>query len=222
MGARVLRRVLAGVLLLQGGSAWAIGFSGLDLKGLPCRGGAQGYGPYDYTNPQHVRIKLPVVEEYHFTPNVARLERGKSGTVVGDLDYTLRAFPNHHRALYALIRLATDPGRAGRRGMGTMKTPPECYLQRAQAFNPKDGKVELLYGLYLHKLGKFEEAELHYRAAVKLMPRSAEAHYNLGLVLTDQEKFDEAVPVAKQAYRYGYPLAGLKRRLAAAGHSLAD
>lgn len=216
------RWVLAGVLSAIGAPAFSIGFSGVDLAGLPCRGGEQGYGPYDYTRRAQLPQQLEVVENYHFTPNVERLLGGKSGPVLADIDYTLRAFPNHHRALYALIRAATEPGRLQRPGMGVMKTPPECYLQRAQAFSPKDGHVALLYGLYLHKLGKLTDAEPHYRQAVKLMPRSAEAYYNLGLLLTDLEKFAQAVPVAKKAYAYGYPLAGLKRRLAAAGHSLSD
>lgn len=220
MRSKAMKGMLAGALLLPWAAASAIGFSGNDLEGLPCRGKGQGYGPFDYTNPVHVARNLPVVETYHFTPEVERLEKGKSSYVLGDLDYTLRAFPNHHRALFAVIRVATEPGHLKRRGMGTMDTPPECYLQRALAFKPNDGKVELLYGLYLHKKGHLDDAESHYRRAVKLMPRSAEAWYNLGLLLTDKEKYAEAVPMAEKAYKYGYPLAGLRRRLAAAGHPL--
>lgn len=220
MRARCSKTLLALVLSLQAASGWAIGFDGVDLEGRPCRGNPQGYGPYDYTNPASVQNNLPVVEQYHFTPQVERLISGKSGFILSDLDYTIRAFPNHHRALFAVIRAYSEPGRLKQRNMGEPKTPPECYLQRAAKFSPKDGKVELLYGLYLHKLGKLDEAEDHYRRAVKLMPRSAEAHYNLGLLLTDQERYADAVPVAKKAYQYGYPLAGLRRRLAAAGHPL--
>ena len=63
------------------------------------------YGPFDYTNPTHFRERLPIVETYHFTLKVETLEAGETGTEPGgDLDYTLRAFPNHHRALYAMGR----------------------------------------------------------------------------------------------------------------------
>jgi len=212
--------ILAILLTVTSPLVWGLGFSGTDLKGLPCQGLAQGYGPFDYTNPQHVRSRLPVVEAHHFTAEVEGLVRGKSGYILGDLDYTLRAFPNHHRALYALIRFVTEPGHMGRQYIGKLESQPECYLQRALRFKPDDGKVHMLFGLYLHKLGKLVEAEGYYRTAVKIMPRSAEAHYNLGLVLTDQDKFAEAVPVAKLAYELGYPLSGLRRRLAAAGHPL--
>lgn len=211
--------IFGGLLMATASLTWGLGFDGKDLNGLACQGKGQGYGPYDYTNPAHVKHKLPVVENYHFTPEVRRLRRGKSGSLFSDLDYVLRAFPNHHKAMYALIRLVTEPPRAGA-NIGQVTTPPECYLQRALRFKPKDGNVHLLYGLYLHKLGKLEEAEPHYRTAVKLMPRSAEANYDLGVLLVDLKRYADAVPLAKAAYRYGYPLSGLRRRLAAAGHPI--
>lgn len=211
--------VLAAGLLVMSPVTFGLGFSGNDLAGLPCKGLAQGYGPFDYTNPAHVKNNLQIVERFHFTPEVERLVSGKSGFLLSDLDYTIRAFPNHHRALFALIRFVTDES-IKRERAGKLLSEPECYLQRALTMKPKDGKVHLLYGIYLHKLGKLPEAEPYYRNAVKYMPRSAEAHYNLGLLLVDMDRFGDAVPVAKQAYQYGYPLGGLRRRLADAGHPL--
>lgn len=210
---------LAAGLLLMSSLSWGLGFDGVDLSGKPCTGGAQGYGPYDYTNPAHQGGNLSIVESHHFTPRVEQLQGGKSSLLLNDLDYTLRAFPNHHRALFALIRFFTEPGHT-MAGAGKLGSQPECYLQRALRFKPDDGKVSLLYGLYLHKLGKLTEAEPYYRAAVKEMPRSAEAHYNLGLLLTDMKRFDDALPEARKAYQLGYPLSGLRRRLAQAGHPL--
>ena len=59
----------------------------------------------DYTNPEH-REKLAVVERFHFTPQVERLEKGQSGYLGDDISYTLDHFANHHRALTSLARLA--------------------------------------------------------------------------------------------------------------------
>lgn len=216
-----MTRVLFGIWLTVAASAgWALDFSGKDLKGLPCTGNAQGYGPFDYTNQTHVRVKLPIVEQFHFTREVEALKRGRSGPVATDLDYTLRAFPNHHRALFAVIRLATDKKKRDQSEVGEMSTPPECYLKRALVFRPNDGAVHMLFGLYLHRLDKLDEAETHYRKAVELMPRSAEAHYNLGLLLVDQKRYEDAVPEAQLAYKLGYPLSGLRKRLASAGHAI--
>ncbi|MEL7448527.1 MAG: hypothetical protein AAFN78_04915, partial [Pseudomonadota bacterium] len=68
------------------------------------------YGPFDYTNPDHVAKKLDRVERAHFDKGVENLKghltnAGGKAQLKGDIAYTLRAFPNHHRALYAMIRL---------------------------------------------------------------------------------------------------------------------
>ena len=98
-------------------------------------GVANAYGPFDYTNPTHFRENLPIVETYHFTMEVETLQAGATGTHPGgDLDYTLRAFPNHHRALYAMGRYQLMHE--------DMVIAPEarwtadCYFQRAIAFRP--------------------------------------------------------------------------------------
>lgn len=61
------------------------------------------YGPYDYRTD---RDKLPIVLNNHFTAEVEALVRGKtSATPGGDIDFTLRAIPNNHRVLLAMMRL---------------------------------------------------------------------------------------------------------------------
>ncbi len=77
---------------------------GESLAGSPCRGNRQAYGPYDFTKPDHRRESLQLVESAHFDERVKRLIEDKSdATLISDLDYTIRAYPNHHNALYALI-----------------------------------------------------------------------------------------------------------------------
>ena len=49
--------------------------------------------------------------------------------------------------------------------------------------------------------GKLDEAVAEYRAAIRLKPDYAEAHYNLGIALTDQGKLDEAVAEYRAAIR---------------------
>jgi len=78
---------------------------GFNFKGLLCSGGAQGYGPYDYTSKLNRKNKLPIVNKNHFTKGIERHEP-KPGrhNVTGDIDYTLRAFPKHHKALISIAR----------------------------------------------------------------------------------------------------------------------
>ena len=194
------------LLALSASDAWAQEVSG-------CGSLANAYGPYDYTNPTDVSERLPIVENAHFTPEVEALIGGNTGSLWGDLDYTLRAFPNHHRALYAAARYALRPDSPKDTGF----YPAECYFRRAVAFNPSDGIAHMIYGIFLHKQDKLSEALAEYKLAVQLVPNSAETHYNLGLLYAEMRDYKNAKRHAQQAYALGYPLSGLKDKLQQAG-----
>jgi tetratricopeptide (TPR) repeat protein len=186
----------------------------MDFIGRPCTI-QQGFGPYDYTNSQHVSAHLQIVEVWHFTPEVENLTRGKSGTVYGDLSYTIRAFPNHHRALYSLIQYQLQ-------GSNEIDAAPECFLDRAINFAPGDARVYLLYGVYLHRLDRLDQALDKYEKAEELSPNNPEIQYDMALLYLETDDMDEAVKYAKKAYSLGYPLPGLRNRLMAQGYSLTD
>jgi tetratricopeptide (TPR) repeat protein len=195
----------------QAQSTAAISQSNSQL-GSQCGTLENAYGPFDYTSPTDVTEHLPIVERFHFNSNVEQLISGLTQEGPGgDLDYTLRAFPNHHRALYAMVRYALkNPG---------LEIPPgaqysgECYLLRAIQFRPEDASVRIIYGIYLSKTGRNDEALAQYEKAAELAPANAEVHYNLGLLYRKLRRFDEALEHAKIAYELGYPLQGLKNQL---------
>ena len=220
--------LLVSVTLVQ--TSFAAGFSpgwpGTTLSGVECYGESQGYGPFDYTTDKD---KLGVVETYHFTPEVEQLLRGKSGYIDGDLDYTLRAFPNHHRALWAMSRFYLQ--KAGRQGYEALDRlervrqgfpPPECYLQRAKAFAPHDGMLPAIYGIYLHKRGKLDLALKEYQSAETKLPQNAELAYNLGLLYFDLGDVAKAEEYAHRASALGYPLSGLQNKIARARDTKRD
>lgn len=192
-------------------------------------GYTHGYGPYDYTNSRHRAENLSVVEEYHFTTQVRTLRKGENAvSPLGDLEYTIGAFPNHHQALYSMIRYATEkayaeesrtawsrPTRSGR-----ARPPVECYLQRAVAFAPQDHRIRVLFGLFLHRKEAYDQALEAYEKALRIKPDSPEAHYNLGLLLFDMGRYPKAVEHARRAYELDYPLNGLRQRLAAKGYQI--
>lgn len=184
---------------------------GTSLKGEPCEGG-QGLGPFDYLKREQFLPQLNIVEEHHFTPNVQNLISGQEGTIPGDLDFALRPWPNHHRVLASLIRYALE------KRDRPLKAPAECYLQRAINFSPKDATAQMLFGIYLHRLGYKQEALKHYQDAEKISPENPELHYNLGLLLVSIKKYNEAKQHAIKAYQGGYPLPGLKNQLARVGY----
>jgi tetratricopeptide (TPR) repeat protein len=170
-----------------------------------------GYGPFDY---RVNKGELGQVERFHFDAGVENLTRGLSGPLGGDLDYTLRAFPNHHRALQSMARLSER-----------LKTwqpagavyPVPCYFERAARFRPDDSFVRLLYGNYLAKIGKPREALGQLHIAEKLMVENANLHYNLGLIYLSLKDYDRALQYAHRAYKLGWQLPGLRNMLQRAG-----
>jgi len=174
-----------------------------------------GYGPYDFTNPSH-QEKLPIVLSAHFRPNVERLIRGVTNTTVhGDLDYTLRAIPNYHRALYAASKLQQRELRQLKRGeqYKPRSYTAECWFTRAIYFQPKDATTRMLFAMHLQASNKQDEAEGMYEQALSLDGTHTELHYNAGLFYLSVNKIEKAKHHANIAYQQGYPLEGLKNKL---------
>jgi tetratricopeptide (TPR) repeat protein len=180
-----------------------------EMEALECGALDNAYGPFDYTDAADRSDKLPIVEQFHFSADVENLRRGQSSSILGDLDYTLRAFPNHHRALNAMARYLLDNP--------TAAVPPfrsaDCYFNRALRFRPADGTARMIYGTYLFKRGQRQEALQRYEEALALLPESAEAHYNMGLLQLELKRTSKALEHAHKAYALGYPLQGLKNKL---------
>lgn len=172
------------------------------------------FGPFDYLNRFNLKGQLDVVEQYHFNSDVENLISGMSASVGADLDYTLRAWPNHHRALTALAKLSLRDKTSRPRGT---KWPVECYFDRAIRMRSDDGTVRMIYGGYLSKIEKPNQAIEQLEIAVKLMPDNATAHYNLGLLYFDKKNYSKAKVHAEKAYALNFPLPGLRNRLKKVG-----
>lgn len=132
-------------------------------------------GPFDYRKPDLESLRL--VEEFHFTPEVESLKVAKTGYLGGDLDYTLRVFPNHPRALAAMMALQFKANTD--RPTGT-KWPVPCYFDRAIRFAPDDGRVHTILAVYLMRTGKTKEAIEEFKVAASLGEDGGNLHYNAG------------------------------------------
>lgn len=164
----------------------------------------------DYNDPT-MAGRLKIVEDYHFNSDVRSLRKGQSGTVAGDLDFVLRAVPNHYEALSAMGRWQalngppkTSDGAAERAG---------CYMARAIEFRPTDARLHLIYGVYLHQTKRLADAEQQYLKAESIGGGDAEVYYNLGLLMVDMGNLKRAQQYADKAYAMGYPLPGLRNKL---------
>ncbi len=178
------------------------------------------YGPFDYTDSANRAPAgssppmLDLVERAHFTPSVEKLIKGNTGTLGGDLNYTLMMFPNHHRALISIGNLALRDKNIKPNGM---QYSVECFFDRAIRFKPDDAMVRMIYGLHLSKSGKLDDAIFQSIESIRLQPENASFNYNLGLLYAKMKDYENARKYAKNAYRLGFPLQGLKNTLITAG-----
>jgi hypothetical protein len=90
---------------------------------------------------------------------------------------------------------------------------------RAIQLHPDVPDPYAAWGLLLRQAGHLPEARDVLERGVKgTKGGTAELHYLLGIVLTDMKDYEPALEHAKLAYKMGYPLPGLKRKLQNAGH----
>lgn len=165
------------------------------------------FGPYDYRTSKD---KLSTVESFHFTPNVAALRRGATGSLGADIGYTLTVFPNHPRALMSMVNLVLRDKNEQPPGA---RYPIQCYFTRAEQFAPDDATVRMIHGIYLVRIGKADQAVTVLKVAHDLAADDANISYNLGLALLDAGKPDDALKYAQIAYRGGFTLPGLRQKL---------
>jgi len=192
------------------------GWRAVTLKGIDCRGTEEGYGPFDWRRTTEQNRRL--VEKIHFTADVESLRKGSTGSVEHDLDYTLMAFPNHHRALWAYaknwIERYPEVSLSYRTELAKQGTPPpECYFIRAIKAVPGDPVVRMAFGVYLHKRDKLDLALEQYEAVEQMNDSYAELAYNMGLLYLERRDITKARTYSDKATALGYPLRGLDREL---------
>ena len=181
------------------------------------------FGPFDYrpdrdksntSMPHHERLKLVEETGRHFSPRIEALVGPESGPIGMELDYTLRVFPNHHRALVAVMRYGekmNSPQPA------TLPRPVECYFERAVRFQPDDTTARLLYASFLIRGKRKPEALAQIELARFHAGDNAFTHYNVGLILLDAGEPEQALFHAHRALALGIAREGLKERLVALG-----
>ena len=161
------------------------------------------------------RDKVALSERFHFTPEVENLVRGKSSERIGaDIDFMLSNYPNHHRALVAMMRL-------GER----LKTPQppgarasvECYFVLALNFRRDDAVARMLYATFLAKNKREPEAVAQLETVRKALPDDPLAQYNIGLIYLDMKNYSRALEQAHTAYELGLGRTELRDQLKSAG-----
>lgn len=184
-----------------------------------------GFGPYDYrlhANSEDARSNpnnpLFLVHSAHFRPEMEALRHGGQGpksSVAPEFDYTLRAFPNHHRALIALMRLAK---REGTDQPKRLRWPVECYFERAIAWTPDDVVVRMLHAKFLTDRKQATAARAALSSALGLAADNPLTHHNIGLLYLELGDVADALQQSHRAASLGMLQQTLKDRLVAGGH----
>lgn len=179
-----------------------------------------GFGPYEYRPDHHKpdnqydhrphKFIMNLVQGAHFTPEVETLVRGKSGSIGADIDYTLRAIPNNHRALIAMMRLGEKEKTTQPKGS---THSVECWFTRAIQFSPDDSIVRMIYSTYLNSNGRIPEANSQLDIASTYAKDNPFTNYNLGLHYFDLKNYDRALLQAHQAIAQGFPQTALREQL---------
>jgi tetratricopeptide (TPR) repeat protein len=159
---------------------------------------------------------LKLVEDFHFTPNIEALTvKGDPTNIGSNLDYTIRSFPNHHRALSTLVRFGERT--KSDRPPGLPRTI-ECYFQRAVKFRPDDTIVRMLFANYLIAKSRPQEAQAQLEAAqAHVAEDNPFGLYNLGLLYADLKLYDKSLELAHRALKLGLKRTELRDRLVKAG-----
>lgn len=173
------------------------------------------YGPYDYRTATAEQKFL--VEGGHFTANVERLKSGTGTNVTRpgpDIDYTLRAFPNHPRALKAMMELGFRD--KTNRPFGARWTV-DCYFNRGIRMAPDDPQVRMLYATFLLRSGDKRAAAQQLEVASAARDIGGNLSYNIGLVYFQLQDYEKARKYAQRARELGVDLMGLQNMLMRAG-----
>lgn len=182
-------------------------------------------GPNDYYEPDPwIKTYLTAVETHHLLPVQEMVKKGYTTSDTGgrirdiweEIDFTLRWFPNHPEGLRFMAQWLPRYPHPPNKGV-------IYYFEKAIQYKPTskwrpvDAVARQLYAMYLHKSGKYDEAEKLYLSALEIAPNNAEIHYNIGLLYCAKKEYEKALPHAQTAYKLGYPLPGLRNMLIKAG-----
>ena len=169
------------------------------------------YGPFDYRTQ---RESLAVVEAVHFNQTTEMLIRPMGRNFGGDFDYTLRASPNHHRALISMARYSE---RTNAPKLDDTNWSVDCYFDRAMRFAKDDFIVRMIYAGHLTRTNRAMEALAQIDYVAANASDNPFTHYNLGLLYLEIKRYDKALAQAHAAMQLGLPRTELRDALKKAG-----
>jgi tetratricopeptide (TPR) repeat protein len=203
------RRTLTVALIV---AVFAVGAHAQQPSVAGCGPLENAFGPYDYRTERGHNLYL--VESAHFTATVEALIKGNAGYLGSDLDYTLRAFPNHHRALISTMRYG-EKLRSPQ--PPNMRYSVECYFLRALRFRDDDTTARILYAKFLDQNRRGSESVDQLTRAAKQAGDNGFTQFNVALLHLEAGRHDLALEHAHEAFRLGFERPDVRDKLSALG-----
>ena len=165
---------------------------------------------------------------HHYCAGIVLIQRARAlqgdktrhdytlNNAIGEFEYTLARMPREepfHSQASMQMAIAYQ-------NLGEFDTAMQ-FFDEAIEDHPENAESYAAKALAYKEKGKLEEARATLEQGNKAVDgTSSLIHYFLGLVLVDLHKYDEAREHARQAYALGYPLPGLRDKLASNGFPL--
>lgn len=134
-------------------------------------------------------------EKNHLGPAIRTIQSGQYAKAWQDLDFMLRRFVNHPKALEAMAAVASMTNQ-----------PPAAipYFENAIRLYPQYALTYAQYGRYLGRIGRHDAAISNLKKATEVDPNLAVAYAWLAGVYTDIGQGPLAKEAAEQAKKLGY------------------
>jgi predicted Zn-dependent protease len=121
------------------------------------------YDYFDASADRIVKQRLQAVEQYHMHKGVLEnIANGKYKYALGDIDFTLRYFPNHPRGLQLLTTVAA---------LTKNRALPIQYFEKAIALYPSHAITHAQYGWFFVTIGDLDKGIQKLNYSVQVDPK---------------------------------------------------
>jgi predicted Zn-dependent protease len=147
-------------------------------------------------NDRNVKQQLNNAEHFHLNKSVLEnIATGKYKYALGDINFTLKYFPNHPRALQLLTTIAV---------LSKNRALPIPYFEKAIRLYPSHAITHAQYGNYLVVIGDLENGIQKLNHAVYMDPKLTAGHVWLAQAHGKKGDVQAAREARERAKELGY------------------
>jgi predicted Zn-dependent protease len=154
------------------------------------------YDYFDASTDRIVKQRLQAVERFHMNKHLfENIANGKYKHALGDIDFTLRYFPNHPRGLQLLTTVAA---------LTKNGALPIRYFEKAIALYPKHAITHAQYGWFFVTIGDLDNGIQKLRHAIEMDPKLTTGHVWLAQAYEKKGDLQSSRAARERAKELGY------------------